>query len=66
MSCSTQPRSWRVYADSGLRLGTIPIPEQAANLNWGDEDWKSLYVTANTSVYRVQLAVAGHRLGYMR
>lgn len=62
----TGPGGIWVYADDGSRLGTIPIPEQAANLNWGDEDWKSLYVTANTSVYRVRMAVCGNRLGYMR
>ncbi len=46
----TGPGGIWVYSEDGTRLGTIEIPEQAANLNWGDEDWKSLYVTANTSV----------------
>jgi gluconolactonase len=62
----TGPGGIWVYAEDGTRLGTIEIPEQAANLNWGDDDWKTLYVTATTSVYRVRLKVAGNRLGYMR
>ena len=55
-----------IFAPGGDRIGVIEIPEQVANLNWGRPDWKSLYVTANTSVYCVRMAVAGNRLGYMR
>jgi gluconolactonase len=62
----TGPGGVWVYAPDGTRIGTIEIPEQAANLNWGDADWRSLFVTATTSVYRVRMQVAGHRLGYMR
>ncbi|SFL24677.1 SMP-30/gluconolactonase/LRE family protein [Geodermatophilus ruber] len=62
----TGPGGVWVYAPDGARLGTIEVPEQVANLNWGDADWRSLYLTANTSVYRIRMQVAGHRLGYMR
>lgn len=62
----TAPGGIWVYAPDGTRIGGIEIPEPAANLNWGDEDWRSLFVTATTSVYRVRMKVAGHRLGYMR
>lgn len=43
----------------GTRIGTIPVPELPANLAWGDDDWKTLYITARTSLYRVRLATAG-------
>jgi gluconolactonase len=62
----TAPGGIWVYTETGTRIGTIEIPEQAANLNWGDSDWRSLFITANTSVYRVRMNVAGNRLGYMR
>jgi gluconolactonase len=62
----TAPGGVWVYAPDGTRLGTIEVPEQVANLNWGDADWRSLYLTANTSVYRIRMQVAGHRLGYMQ
>jgi gluconolactonase len=62
----TGPGGVWVYAPDGTRLGTIEVPEQVANLNWGDADWRSLYLTANTSVYRIRMQVAGNRLGYMR
>jgi gluconolactonase len=61
----TAPGGIWIYATDGTRIGTIEVPEQPANLNWGDSDWRTLYITARTSVYRVRLGVAGNRLGYM-
>jgi sugar lactone lactonase YvrE len=43
----------------GRRLGIISVPELPANLCWGDRDWKTLYITARTSLYRVRLNIAG-------
>jgi gluconolactonase len=45
----------------GKRLGTIKGPEQAHNLAWGDEDGKTLYMAALTSIYRLRLNVEGIR-----
>jgi gluconolactonase len=47
-----------VYSPAGAHLGTIKTPETPANCAWGD-DWKSLYITAITGLYRVKLAVPG-------
>jgi gluconolactonase len=52
-----------VFSPGGKHLGTIKMPEIPANCNWGD-DWKSLYITARTSLYRIKLAVAGERQLY--
>lgn len=41
------------------RLGIIPVPELPANLCWGDDDWKTLYITARSSLYRVRLNIPG-------
>jgi len=48
-----------VFNPEGRRLGIIPVPELPANLCWGDDDWKTLYVTARASLYRVRLNISG-------
>ena len=48
-----------VLNPEGRRLGIISVPELPANLCWGDGDWKTLYITARTSIYRVRLNIAG-------
>ena len=40
-------------------LGTLVLPEAPHNLAWGDTDNRTLYVTAETSVYRIRLNVKG-------
>jgi gluconolactonase len=61
----TGPDGVLVFSPDGEHLGTIKIPEPVGNLNWGGDDWQTLYIPATTSVYRVQMKVAGNRLGYM-
>jgi len=48
-----------VLNPEGERLGVISVPELPANLCWGDRDWKTLFITARTSVYRICLNIAG-------
>lgn len=55
----TGPGGIWIISPDGTHLGTINFPEIPANLCWGDKDWKTLYVTARTSVYRVRLLVTG-------
>jgi gluconolactonase len=50
-----------IIAPDGTHLGTLKLPEQAANLAWGDADGKSLYLTARTSVYRLRTAIGQSR-----
>lgn len=47
------------YAADGTLWGAITVPEQPANCAFGDADRKTLYITARTSVYRVQLKGTG-------
>jgi len=61
----TGPDGVWVFGPDGGQLGVIGVPESVGNINWGDEDWKSLYIPSSTSIYRVRLKVAGNRLGYM-
>jgi gluconolactonase len=55
------PRGIWVISPEGDHLGTLKLPESPHNLAWGDDDARTLYVTALTSVYRVRLQVPGIR-----
>jgi gluconolactonase len=55
----TGPKGIWVWNSQGRHLGTIEMPEQPANLTWGDADHKTLYITATTSVYRLRTKVRG-------
>jgi gluconolactonase len=37
------------------------MPELPANFAWGDDDGRSLYLTARTALYRVRLGIPGVR-----
>ncbi|HEX4545667.1 MAG TPA: SMP-30/gluconolactonase/LRE family protein [Candidatus Acidoferrum sp.] len=55
----TGPRGIWVWDPEAHHLGTIILPEQPANLAWGDSDDGTLYFTATTSVYRLRTSVHG-------
>jgi len=48
-----------VFAPSGKCLGVIRTPEVAANFTWGDDDLRSIFITASTSLYRIRVKVPG-------
>jgi gluconolactonase len=56
----TGPGGIWVWDAQGHHLGTIALPEQPANLTWGDPDYRTLYITATTSVYRLRTKAEGH------
>jgi gluconolactonase len=56
----TGPKGIWVWDANGNHLGTIAMPEQPANLTWGDKDYRTLYITATTSVYRLELKTQGY------
>ena len=56
----TGPKGIWVWDPQGHHLGTIEMPEQPANLNWGDSDYRTLYITATTSVYTLRTKVRGY------
>ena len=55
----TGPKGIWVWDPQGHHLGTIAMPEQPANLAWGDKDYRTLYITATTSVYRLRTKARG-------
>jgi gluconolactonase len=52
-----------IFTPQGEHLGTIKLPETPANCNWGN-DGTMLYITAETGLYRIQLAVEGREALY--
>jgi gluconolactonase len=55
----TGPNGIWVWDSAGHHLGTIALPRQAANLTWGDPDYKTLYLTAGNTVYKLRTKVRG-------
>jgi gluconolactonase len=47
------------YSSDGKLLHTIELPEIPSNVAFGDSDFETLYITAQTSVYRLRLKVKG-------
>jgi gluconolactonase len=62
----TGPDGVWIFAPDGAHLGVIEVPESVGNINWGGDDWRTLFIPASTSVYSVQMNLGGNRLGYMR
>ncbi len=49
----------QVINSSGENLGTIELPELAANITFGDQDHKSLYIAGRTALYKLRVNVPG-------
>jgi gluconolactonase len=56
----TGPKGIWIWDAIGNHLGTIVMPEQPANLAWGDSGYGTLYITATTSVYRLETKTKGY------
>jgi gluconolactonase len=53
------PGGIHVFDPDGHVREVIEVPEYTANFAWGDDDYRSLFITASTSLYRIRTAVAG-------
>jgi gluconolactonase len=62
----TAPGGLWVYAPGGALLGKVRLPEMAANLHWGSEDFRTLFVCATHSVYSVPTKVGPRNEPFMR
>lgn len=60
---SSGPFGLWIYAPDGTLLGRIKTPEMMSNAAWGDADWKSLYLTCTTGLYRLRVNVPGIPVG---
>jgi gluconolactonase len=69
MRCDAEGNVWSsagdgvaVFSADGKRIGKVTTPEPAANLCFGGEDGKTLFITARTSLYAVKTNVRGVEL----
>ncbi len=49
----------QIFAPDGSLIGKIPVPEAPANLCFGGDDGRTLFITARKSLYSIKVAVAG-------
>jgi gluconolactonase len=50
-----------VFAPDGTHLGTIVGPKHPHNFAWGDDDGRTLYLCAQSGLYKMRLGVPGVR-----
>lgn len=62
----TAPCGVWVFASDGRRIGGVRTPERVANLAWGGLGWKTLFLTASSSLYAVDTRVGPSREPFMR
>ena len=48
-----------IFNADGKLLERIPVPEGPANVTFGGDDYKTLFITAKTSLYSVRMKNAG-------
>lgn len=56
------PGGIHVFDPDANLLEVIEVPEYTANFAWGDDDLRSLFMTASTSLYRIRVRVPGRRV----
>ena len=56
--CSGPGGLW-IFSPSGKHLGTIKVPEKFASFAFGDADYKTVYIGGETTIYMIQMNVAG-------
>jgi gluconolactonase len=52
-----------ILSPDGKHLGTVTGPEHPHNMAWGDDDGRTLYLTAQTGLYRLRVSVPGAGAG---
>ncbi len=57
--CTGKGGVW-ILSPEGDTLAHILVPETAANLAWGDEDARTMYITANSGLYRIRCLKTGY------
>ena len=57
------PEGIWILSPDGKHLGIIKASETPANFAWGDQDGRTMYITARTGLYRVRLNIPGVRPG---
>jgi gluconolactonase len=56
---SAGPGGVWIFAPDKTLIDKIAVPETVTNLNWGDADYQTLFITAGISVYSIRLDAVG-------
>jgi gluconolactonase len=56
------PGGIHVFDPDAKCLGVIRVPEYVANFCWGEADYRSLFITASSSLYRIRTRIPGRPL----
>ncbi len=62
----TAPGGVWVYSPQGRLIGKVSVPELVANLHWGGDDWRTLFMCATHSLYSVKTKVGPRREPFMQ
>ncbi|MCA9137701.1 MAG: SMP-30/gluconolactonase/LRE family protein [Planctomycetales bacterium] len=49
----------QIFSPEGNQIGVVTFPQQPANVCFGGEEWKTMFVTARTGLYRVEMPIPG-------
>ena len=61
--CSARGGVW-IISPSGDVLGILETSEIVANLAWGGDDWRSLFLCTSTTLHMIPTRVASATLPY--
>ncbi|MEM9586077.1 MAG: SMP-30/gluconolactonase/LRE family protein [Planctomycetota bacterium] len=50
----------QIFSPDGQPRGIVAVPEKPANVTFGGADFKTMYMTARTGLYRVEMPIAGY------
>jgi gluconolactonase len=59
----TGPVGVHVIAPDGTLLGRLHVPGVCTNMAFGDDDWRTLYITTRNCVFRTRLKIPGIPVG---
>lgn len=58
---TTAPGGVKVFSPEGEEIAHIETPERVTNLDWGQEEKRTLFLTSPSAVYSLQMYVTGHK-----
>jgi gluconolactonase len=53
------PGGLHVFSPEAQSLGVIQVPEVVANFTWGEDDFRTIFLTASSTLYRVRTNTPG-------
>ena len=56
---TTSQEGIEIFAPDTSRIGLIPVPESPANVTFGGPDGRTLFITARTGLYAIEMKVKG-------